>query len=336
MMKYLWKFLIVVFYLSSCVSAIPVEPITNFESNLIYYYDRKEKGNLQVYSYDGKQEINLVNYSKFDYWWIKVSPDRTQFLCYRSPKGAGFNSFTTSDLMTFNIDGSNGKVIVPKGGHGWQLQAHAKWSPDGTKILGSAKAKDPEGGDDVYRGRLVIFNADGSNPIIISKFKHDATDPSWSPDGRKIVYVGPSDLKDPINPEKAEIFQATLNRKTMHMENIVRLTNDNTYCYDPSWSPDGQWIAYSKGKFLNLYLAINHDLYKCKPDGSEDILVLHDGKVNGVPTWSPDGTRLFFHVLGLFNPPPYSLYSCSANGGDKKVLLSTNGVLRSTPSAISK
>lgn len=35
--------------------------------------------------------------------------------------------------MVFDIDGSNGKIIVPKGAYGWELQAHAKWSPDGTK-----------------------------------------------------------------------------------------------------------------------------------------------------------------------------------------------------------
>jgi len=63
-------------------------------------------------------------------------------------------------------------------------------------------------------------------------------------------------------------------------------------------------------------------------------LVLRDGKVNGVPTWTPDGNRLVFHVLGLFDPPPFSLFSCSANGGDKKEILATEGIKRSTPSAV--
>lgn len=66
--------------------------------------------------------------------------------------------------------------------------------------------------------------------------------------------MGPSDLNDPANTEKAEIFQATLNPVTQLMENQVRLTFDDKYCYDPAWSPDGQWIAYSKGAFINLFL----------------------------------------------------------------------------------
>ncbi len=330
--------------LFSCTKENPLDPlpentddfVKDTTTNLIYYYDRKENNNLQIYSYDGETETNLTNNNSYDYWWVKVNPSKTQFLCYRSPKGAGSNSYTKCDLMVFDIDGSNGHVIVPKGAYGWELQAHAKWSPDGTKILGSAKCKDSSINDMVPRGRLVVFDADGTNPVIVSKFLHDATDPAWSNDGSKVVYVGPSDLNDPTNPDKAEIYQATLNYSTMELENPIRLTYDDLYCYDPAWSPDGNWIAYSKGAFANLYWPENHDLYKCRPDGSEDKLVLHDGKVNGVPTWTPDGKRLLFHVLGLYTPPPFSLFSCDANGGDKRFILMDDGIERATLSAVKK
>ena len=135
---------IMVMGIMSCSDNIPIDEPTDSNRDLTYFYERKESGTLQVYAYDGKQEVNLVKDDTHDYWWVKVSPDKKKFLCYRSPKNAGVNSFTVAELIVFNIDGTNGKVILPRNVYDWELQAHAKWSPDGTKILASAKCKDPE------------------------------------------------------------------------------------------------------------------------------------------------------------------------------------------------
>lgn len=50
------------------------------DQNLTYFYDRKENGNLQIYSFDGEQEVNLTKDNNYDYWWVRVSPDKTKFL----------------------------------------------------------------------------------------------------------------------------------------------------------------------------------------------------------------------------------------------------------------
>lgn len=114
--------LVLIVLVSGIISCHKQEPSTpHADEKLTYFYERTEKQNLQVYSYDGKKETNLSNDPAYDYWWIKVSPDKKKFLCYRSPKKAGVNSFQTCELMVFNIDGSNGKLIVPKHKYGWEI-----------------------------------------------------------------------------------------------------------------------------------------------------------------------------------------------------------------------
>lgn len=94
-MKNFQYILIISLALFSCKKNTPPDEVDSI-SNLIYYYDKIQDGNLSVFSYDGEAEKNLINDNTHDYWWIKVSPDKSKFLCYRSPKDAGLNSYTVS------------------------------------------------------------------------------------------------------------------------------------------------------------------------------------------------------------------------------------------------
>lgn len=68
-------------------------------------------------------------------------------------------------------------------------------------------------------------------------------------------------------------------------------------CVDrtPVWSPDGRWLAFSRGEFAAL-----SEVYVMRPDGSE-LRKVADGFS---PSWSPDGQRLVFarDVKGNFGP----------------------------------
>jgi Tol biopolymer transport system component len=64
-----------------------------------------------------------------------------------------------------------------------------------------------------------------------------------------------------------------------------RLTTDMGYM-DPTWSPDGQWIAYTYSP--------GH-IYLMKRDGTE-AHYLTDGEL---PSWSPDSRRIVFSQLQL-------------------------------------
>lgn len=57
---------------------------------------------------------------------------------------------------------------------------HPAWSPDGTKIAFSSERS---GNWDIW-----VMNADGSNPVQITKDPADDLRPTWSPDGTKIAF----------------------------------------------------------------------------------------------------------------------------------------------------
>ena len=182
--------------LISCQKDVIIPPSPTATDTLVYY-DKNSSSQIvsQIFMYDGHVEKNLTHDSAWNYWWVRIAPDKTKFLCYRSPKISNnyldnkSNDYANADLMVFNIDGSNPRIIIPKGSYGWTEQGVAKWSPDGTKILMASLCKDTARGSNDLHWRLITTDINGQNPKIISTRNSLFADPAWSPDGRKIVYV---------------------------------------------------------------------------------------------------------------------------------------------------
>ncbi|HEY1248165.1 MAG TPA: hypothetical protein VGE97_04190, partial [Nitrososphaera sp.] len=143
------------------------------------------------------------------------------------------------------------------------------WSPDGEKIAFSSLRKDI---DD--RKGIFIMNATGSGANAIKLTDDDdAVDyfqPTWSPDGEKIAFVG-----------DGEIY-------VMNADNgrgVTRLTNNNVSDSSPTWSPDGEKIAFQRGtEFEN-----SSEIYSMNADNGRGVTRLTNNNVSdSSPTWSPD------------------------------------------------
>ncbi len=319
------------------------EPIVTDANEFDVIYDKSDQQQvvIQIFRFDGKEEKNLTNDLTHNYWWPRVSYDETKFLCYRTPKKGSAqkdnstNDYGNSDLMIFNIDGSNPKLLIAKGQYGWQAQGVAKFSPDGNSILMAAYCTDSARGYTNLQWRVVITDINGNNPRIISPENKVYADPAWSPDGKKVVYVSLPDDKPNGWNEDFEIFVSDYNSITGELENEIRLTNDNLYCFDPCWSFDGKYIAFTRCYFVNT--PFNSDVIRVNPDGSGEKVLLDDNLSNGVPFWTPDNSRVYFHTLGIGTT--FSIASCDAiNGGDKKIHLlgGKNRALYSTPQPLNK
>lgn len=110
------------------------------------------------------------------------------------------------------------------------------WSPAGDLIL---YQKLSEGQWDIW-----VMNSEGNNHRKVTKGIGDKTDASFSPDGEWIVYSS-----DEGGIEFSNLFIVPVSGG-----NSIRITTYDGYDGAPSWSPDGNKIAFES--------------YKADPDGS--------------------------------------------------------------------
>ncbi len=131
-----------------------------------------------------------------------------------------------------------------------------------------------------FDGDVRVANIDGSSPINLTNSTGAVeAQPSWSPDGTRIVYE-----QRVFGASTFDVF--VINDDGSGVTNLTPGTPD----WDdgePEWSPDGTRIV-----FVSDRTGVG-DLYTMASDGS-DVVQLTDGNGDRGAKWSPDGQRIVF------------------------------------------
>ena len=142
--------------------------------------------------------------------------------------------------------------------------------------------------------QIIIADADGANPVTVASSREPLLSPSWSPDRKKLAYVG-------FERSRSAIFIHTL-----ATGELKKISNERGINGAPAWSPDGTQLA------VTLSFESNSDIYILNVASGQRRRLTEHFAIDTEPSWSPDGKEIAFTSDRGGRP---QIYTVSSNGG---------------------
>jgi TolB protein len=156
------------------------------------------------------------------------------------------------------------------------------------------------------------MDADGTDKQTLNAGPGVNTQPDWSPDSQRLVFVSNRDGNGGV--ANGEIY-----RMKVDGTEVMRLTNNPEHDYQPAWSPDGQRIAFTR---YWLKEPKQYRIFVMNADGSGETELTKTWGTRGGPRWSPDGQKLIFsQSVGGWNIYTMDLHTMTPPGTEVKLLI---------------
>jgi dipeptidyl aminopeptidase/acylaminoacyl peptidase len=246
-----------------------------------------------------------------------VSPDGTQVLytvrawepdSSASSRAGASTSAATGERMESRT--RIWKVAVAGGAqrqmtYGERGDSQPQWSPDG-RYISFVSARGAGAGDDAPRPQIYVMRNDGGEARKVTDAKEGIASYSWAPDSRRIAYVTTdprsADEESAVRRRDDErVFENDFRYQHIWVAGVdpanttpaARVTQgrDYTVLGSPSWSPDGQRLAFS-GKPTTMIRDSRSDVYLADVASATIVKITTNAGPDASPQWSPDGTRI--------------------------------------------
>jgi TolB protein len=254
------------------------------------YYVQLAGGNKEIWAmdYDGANQhpvthLGTVSISP------RVSPDNSR-LAFASLGRNGFQIRMYSLLLgrLINFPEVGGTNISPA------------WAPDGREVAySSSRTGDPE---------IWISDASGNLARRITSFRGPDVSPAYNPrTGAQITWIsGRTGLPQLyiMNTDGSGVQPMT----------------DGGYATSPSWSPNGQVIAFAWDRKYGPGAPGGQDIYVMEVATKKWIQLTHDGGRCDFPSWSPDGRHIVYANSSDGRADHMRIWTMLADGTQRRAL----------------
>jgi TolB protein len=156
------------------------------------------------------------------------------------------------DLYTMNVDGTDVRRLTNRAGY----DGGAWWSPDGTKIVWRAWHPEGDALTDYKqllaqglvrpsRMELWVMNADGSGQRQVTELGGANFGPSWTPDGRQIIFS--SNFRNPRS-RNFDLFLVDAALEKAGASQVEQVTTHGDFDGFPMFSPDGRQLVWGSNR----------------------------------------------------------------------------------------
>jgi len=270
-------------------NVVVIPDVVTFKGSIVY----AKAGNIWIQTGKEAHQLTTSGDDSMPSW----SPDGTSVYFIRTVAGVGRAvsqgvvrdyQLTTPSVMRVKADGSaepqlvlSGKIT--KNGRTWHAWIREPvLSPDGRTLAIVSDRPDPANGDVVLQF-YDLSTKKSRVPQLAETPPLGHQDPVWRPDGKELLYVR--------NGRSGARGAPVIYRWTVATSKAAALTGPGYL--EPSYSPDGKYIAATKTS------SFGNDLVILDASNGRELLRVTTDNASWAPTWSPLGDSIaFLHIKG--------------------------------------